>query len=140
MAWGSDSKGAGGLLITDFGFGLTSDDDGVRYDAAILYVEISSSKREIDLIFGVKVDTDTMRPYVSHVFSLAEVVRYYKTGPFPVFGSFPAIPGISEEERYVIYLATLTKKYCGDILRGDITALERLSLNRGAKHDDEREQ
>ena len=115
----------------DFGFALTSDDEPVRYDAATLYVEIWSSKGEIDLIFGVKVDTDIIRPYVSHVFSLAEVVRYHKTGPFPGFGSFPAIPGITEEQRFLIYLATLTKKYCGDILRGEIAALERLSLNRG---------
>jgi len=122
------------FLINEFGFALTSDDDPVRYDAATLYVEIWSSKDEIDLIFGVKVDTDILRPYVSHIFSLAEVVRYYKTGPFPGFGSFSAIPGITEEQRYLIYLATLTKKYCGDILRGDITALERLSVNRGAKH------
>jgi len=61
----------------DFGFALTSDDDPVRYDSATLYVEIWSSKGEVDLIFGVKVDTDIIRPYVSHVFSLAEVVRYY---------------------------------------------------------------
>ena len=123
------------FLISDFGFALTlSDDNEARYDAAALYVAIWSSKREVDLFFGVKVDTETIRPYVSHMFSLDEVVRYYKTGPFPVFGSFAAIPGISEEERYVIYLATLTKKYCGDVLRGDITALERLSRNRGARH------
>jgi hypothetical protein len=122
------------FLINDFGFALTSDDDPIRYDAATLYVEIWSSKGEIDLIFGVKVDTDTIRPYVSHMFSLDEIVRYYKTGPFPGFASFSPIPGISEEQRFLIYLATLTKKYCGDILRGDITALERLSLNRGAKH------
>ena len=119
------------FLTNDFGFALTSDDDPVRYDAATLYVEIWSSKGEIDLIFGVEVDTDIIRPYVSHVFSLAEVVRYHKTGPFPGFGSFPAIPGITEEQRFLIYLATLTKKYCGDILRGEIAALERLSLNRG---------
>jgi hypothetical protein len=123
------------FLISDFGFALTSSGNGgTRYDAATLYVAIGSSKGEIDLIFGVKVDTETIRPYVSHIFSLDEVVRYYKTGPFPVFGSFSAIPGIGDEQRYVIYLATLTKKYCGDILRGDLTALERLSVNRGAKH------
>jgi hypothetical protein len=51
-----------------------------------------------------------------------------------VFASFSAIPGVSEEERYLIYLATLTKKYCADILLGDITPFERLSVNRGAKH------
>jgi hypothetical protein len=121
------------FLIHEFGFTLTSDDDGVRYDAPTLYVGLGSSKGEIDLILGVKVDTDTIRPYASHVFGIDEIVRYYKTGPFPVFASFPAIPGVSEEERFVIYLATLARKYCGEILRGDLTVLERLSVNRGAK-------
>lgn len=122
------------FLITDFGFTRTSDDDPVRYDAATLYVEIGSSKGAIDLLFGVKVDTDVLRPYVSHRFSLDEVVRYYKQGPFPTFASFAGAPDAPRNERYLMYLAGLTKKYCGDILRGDITPFERLSGNRGAKH------
>ena len=121
------------FLIHDFGFAPTSDDKAVRYDADKLYVQIGSGQGEIDLFFVVKVDTEIIRPYVSHMFSLDRVVRYYKTGPFPVFGSFPAVPGTTEEERYLIYLATLTKQYCGVILRGDITPLERLSQNPGAK-------
>ena len=122
------------FLVDDFGFALTSDDDTVRYDATTLSVEIWSSKGEVDLIFGVKGDTDIIRPYMTHLFSLADVVRYYKRGPFPGIGSFPTSPGMTEEQRSVIYLATLTKRYCGGILRGDITPLERLTLNRGAKH------
>ncbi|HXV14352.1 MAG TPA: hypothetical protein VEC56_09125 [Candidatus Krumholzibacteria bacterium] len=123
------------FLASDFGFVPTSEDaGGVRYDSATLCVEIGAGKGEIDLVFRVKVDTDVLRPYISHVFSLAEVVRYYKTGPFPRFDSFPPIPGASEEQRYVIYLAALTRNYCEEILRGDITALERLSVNRGAKN------
>lgn len=118
------------FLIHDFGFALKSDGDSVRYDSATLYVEIGSGKGETDLIVVLKVDTDTIRPYVSHLFSLTEIVRYYKTGPFPTLESFPLIAGISEEERVVIYLATLTKKYCGEILRGDITPLEMLSACR----------
>ena len=123
------------FLVRDFGFALTSSgEDAVRYDATTLYVAIGSGKGEIDLHFGVKIDTDTIRPYVSHLFSIAEVVRYYKTGPFPVLSTVPAMPGTSDEQRHVIHLAALTKKYCGEILRGDLTALERLSLNRGARH------
>ena len=122
------------FLITDFGFARTSDDDPVRYDAATLYVEIESSKAEIDLMFGVKADTDVLRPYVSHRFSLDEVVRYYKHGPFPVFASFAGDPDAARDERFVMYLAGLTKQYCGDILRGDLAPFESLSVNRGAKH------
>jgi len=122
------------FLIRDFGLARTSDNDPVRYDSATLYVEIWSDKGEIDLIFGVKIDTETLRPYVSHMFSISEIVGYYKTGPFPAFESFSAAPELDKEERFLIYLATLTKKYCGDILRGDLTPLERLSQNRGAKH------
>jgi len=122
------------FLIRDFGFTRTSDKDPLRYDTATLYVELWSGKGDIDLIFGVKIDTETIRPYVSHVFGIAEIVRYYKTGPFPAFESFSGVPELDKEERFLIYLSTLTKKYCGDILRGDLTALERLSQNRGAKH------
>ena len=122
------------FLIRDFGFARTSEKDPVRYDTATLYVEIWSGKGEIDLIFGVKIDTEAIRPFVSHVFSIAEIVRYYKTGPFPAFDSFSAVPELDKEERFLIYLASLTKKYCGDILRGDLTPLERLSQKRSAKH------
>jgi hypothetical protein len=122
------------FLVHDFGFALTSDGDPVRYDTGALYVELWSAKGEVDLFFGVKIDTDILRPYVSHRFSLAEVVRYYKTGPFPTFESFSSAPGIPEPERYMMYLSTLAKRYCSSILSGDITALERLSVNRGAKH------
>jgi hypothetical protein len=122
------------FLINDFGFALTSAEDPIRYDAATLYVEVWWDKGQIDLIVGVKIDTEIIRPFVSHRFSIDEIVRYYKTGPFPTFGSFAPMPGVTEEKRFVIYLAVLTKKYCGDILRGDMTALERLSRNRGAKH------
>ncbi len=121
------------FLIKEFGFSLTSGEDPVRYDSACLYVEIWSSKGETDVLFGVKVDTDILRPYVSHLFSLAEVVRYYKTGPFPHFASFTGAPDLAEEERFLVYWAALMKKYCGDVLRGDITALEKLAQNRGAK-------
>ena len=123
------------FLISEHGFTRTSDDGPVRYDIGHLYVEIWSGPGEIDLHFGVKVDTDVIRPYLSHRFSLNEVIRYYKTGPFPTFESYPRVQGVSERERYLMYLATLTKKYCADILRGDITVFERLSLNRDAKHD-----
>jgi len=69
------------------------------------------------------------------VVSLPEIVRHRKTGPFPTFASFPPIPGVSEAEQFVRYLATLTKRYCGDILGGDVTTLEHLSRNRGAKSE-----
>ena len=121
------------FLIDDFGFALTSSTNPVRYDAGRVYVEVWSSQGEIDLNFGVKVDTDILRPYVTHRFSLAQVVRYYKRGPFPDLQSFPAPPGWTEEERSLMHLALLTKKYCGDILRGDITPLERISQSPGAK-------
>ena len=122
------------FLIDDFGFAPASDDSGVRYDADKLYVLIGQGQGEIDLAFVVKVDTEAIRPYMSHMFSLDRVVRYFKDGPFPVFASFPAVPGVTEEERYLVYLAALTKRYCKDILRGDITPLERLTTNPGAKH------
>ncbi len=122
-----------GFLSTGFPFRLTSDADPVRYDSSTLYVEIWSGKGEVDLIFGVKVDTDILRPYVSHLFSLAEIVRYHKEGPFPTFKSFSDFPDLTEEERYLIHLASLTRRYCADILNGDLSVLERLSTNRGAK-------
>ncbi len=123
------------FLVRDYGFTLTSDDaDRVCYDTGLLSVAIERDKGTIDLGFRVKTDTAILRPYVSHRFSLAQVVRYYKTGPFPELRSFPPLPGISDEEHHVIYLATLTKQYCTDILRGDITPLERLSANPGARH------
>jgi hypothetical protein len=122
------------FLINDFGFALTSAENPVRYHAGRLYVEIWWDKGQIDLVVGVKVDTEVIRPYVSHRFSIAEIVRYYKSGPFPTLDSFCLTPEVTREERCVIYLAVLTKKYCGNILRGDITPLERLSQNRGAKH------
>jgi hypothetical protein len=122
------------FLISEYGFTCTSDNSSVRYDIAPLYVEIWSGSGEIDLHFGVKVDTDVIRPYVSHRFSISEVVRYYKIGAFPTFASFSIQQTVSDEERYVMYLATLTRKYCEDILRGDITPFEKLSLNRSVKH------
>jgi len=106
------------FLIDDFGFALTSAEHPVRYDAATLYVEVWWDKGQIDLVVGVKVDTEVLRPYVSHRFSIAEIVRYYKTGPFPTLASFPPMPEVAREERSVIYLAALAKKYCGDIFRG----------------------
>ncbi len=124
------------FLIHDFGFNVTAGDESVRYDLAPVYVGISRGKGEIDVLFRVKVDTETIRPYLTHVFSLDQVVRYYKKGPFPTFASFPAVPGIGGEQRYLMYLAALTKKYCGDLLRGDITAFERLSRSRGPNTPD----
>jgi hypothetical protein len=122
------------FLIDDFGFALTSADDPVRYDGARLYGEVWWDKGQIDLAIGVRGDTEVIRPYVSHRFSIAEIVRYYKTGPFPTLDAFPPMPEVAGEERHVIYLAGLAKQYCGDIFRGDIVPLERLSQNRGAKH------
>jgi hypothetical protein len=89
------------FLIKDFRFAQTAAVDPVRYDAATLYVEVWRDKGQIDLIVGVKVDTEIIRPYVSHRFSIAEIVRYYKTGPFPTLASFrpcrksPARNGVS---------------------------------------------
>lgn len=121
------------FLINEFGFIVTSEDDPVRYDALSLYVEIWSSKGETDVLFGVKADTDILRPYVSHLFILAEVVRYYKKGPFPGFDSYSGAADLTDDQRFLAYLADLMKKYCGEILRGDIKVLEKLSLNRGNK-------
>ena len=71
------------FLINEFGVILTSGDNPVRYDLPRLYMEIWSIKGETDVLFGLKADTDDLRPYLSRIFSLAEVVRYYKTGPLP---------------------------------------------------------
>ena len=125
------------FLIDDFGFTLTARHNPVRFEADRVYVEVSFAQGEVDLCFGVKVDTDILRPYVSHRFSLAQVVRYYKRGAFPSLSSLSTPPGLTEAERAVMHLARLTKTYCADILRGDITPLERISENPGAKHSED---
>ena len=121
------------FLIEDFGFALTAGSNPVRYDADRVYVEVWSGQGEIDLCLGVKVDTEILRPYVSHRFGLAQVIRYYKRGPVPPLSSFAAPSASTETERELMHLALLTKTYCADILRGDITPLERISRNPGAK-------
>lgn len=122
------------FLVTEFGFTLAAvDASGARYESATLHVGIEMSKGEFNLTFTVKVDTDVLRPYVSHMFELAQIVRYYEQGPFPVFASFAAAPDAAPDERWAMYLAGLTRRYCGDILRGDLVPFERLSVNPGAK-------
>ncbi|MBM3290256.1 MAG: hypothetical protein FJY92_08910 [Candidatus Hydrogenedentes bacterium] len=120
------------FLIEDYPFALTSGDAPVRYDSPPVYIEIWAGSGDTDLLFGAKVDTEIMRPYMPHVFSIAEVVRYYKSGPFPRFDAFPETPGVSGVERYVMYLVMLTKRYCREVLAGDVRALEALSRDRGA--------
>ena len=124
------------FLVTEFGFRLAAADAaGASYERGALDVEIGTSKGEFDLTFTVKVDTDVLRPYVSHRFGLDQVVRYYKQGPFPVFASFTAAPDATTDDRWAMYLAGLTRQYCGEILRGDLVPFERLSANPGAKAD-----
>ena len=124
------------FLIQDFGFTFTEQPQtvgqSVRYDTPIMYVAVSLYKGEIDVIFWVKSDTPIIRPASPRMFEFQSIIRELDKNGFrhaPKFPKWERTP--AEDLELLQYYASLVKKYCGSILRGDLSVLEALCKKRG---------
>lgn len=123
-----------GFLQDEFGFQFHPGQ--LAYLKEPLSVTFGWYKGEIDIDFSVSLSfTDTheiFRPYLSRSFRLTEVVRQ-SDSPAPSSWSLGGGGYITTDEEAHAYLegcARLMRKHCGPLLRGDLTALEQLTIKR----------
>ncbi len=126
-----DARAAFGFLERDFGFLPVEEPDlnsshpslftSARWDSPMLTVGVMREKGEVDVQLVARIDTPVLRPYVSHTFSLLRVL------PQLAPGCLRGIEWPKDERAFLARLAGLLRRHGGELLRGDLRALETLS-------------
>ena len=125
------------FLIDDFGFSFTEEPKlndvhhsiytSVRYDSASVFIEIYKEKGQIGLLFGVKGDTQIIRPYMTHRFELSEVAP---AGFLRWASSITQNWKQATDDDFLRLLKKILLGDCAAILRGDIEIFETLTAAR----------
>jgi hypothetical protein len=132
----NNAKNYFSFLTNDYNFTFiapksNSSLDPIRFEKSPIYIEIGWYKGEIDIIIGISSKTAILQPYKSRIFYLPEIALHLDS---KALQRAPRFPNYITKEKEMIadlaYESELMKKYCSEILNGDIKILEEIALKR----------
>lgn len=120
------------FLETDHAFkAVVTDVNSVEYRSAAVHVLIGWYKGEVDIDFYVQVDTPALRPGMSKMFKLYEVIRLKDKHALEHAPRFPDyITNAHDCAQMLKFASKAMRHHCSDILNGDIQFLEGMSHTR----------
>lgn len=100
----------------------------VRYDLPSLFVRVYREKGQCGVVLGVKKNSAVLRPYVSHLFELVEVVTHCEGGWAAGTEVIrKALTGARSLHDELLAFRTLFLRYCVPMLKGDLALLEAIA-------------
>jgi hypothetical protein len=143
MTFSSEVAKAFGFLVSEHGFQFTDIPDSragemVEYRKEPLTIAVGWYKGEVDVGFSVALEFASnhkvFRPYLSRTFQLREVALAQDPAAFVSWATRQDLGGfVTRAEQAAPYLnacAEVMRKYCGPVLAGDLSLLERITLER----------
>jgi len=103
------------------------DESTVTFERSDLNILMSWHKGEVDIDFYVQRETPILRPNRSRMFRLTNVAKFKDKKALDDAPKFPNyITTMEDAGRQLKFSSQLMKRYCTDILNGEITPFENI--------------
>ena len=146
MSFSSEVERAFGFLVTDHAFRFVEIPDCragemVEYRKEPITINFGWYKGEVDVNFSVALEFTTdhkvFRPYLSRTFQLREIAVAQNPDAFADWATRKDLGGfVTRAEQAAPYLAACAAimcQYCGPVFAGDLSLLEKITLERKAR-------
>lgn len=148
MSFSSEVANAFGFLVSDYGFRFVdhpdfSAEELVEYRKEPVTISVGWYKGEIDVNFSVSLEFAAthkiFRPYLSRTFQLREIAVWQDRNAFASWATRRDLGGFvlraEQAAPYLAACAAIMRQYCIPVLRGDLTLLEKITMERKADAD-----
>jgi hypothetical protein len=148
VSFSSEVANAFGFLVSDYGFRFADPPDFsagelVEYRKEPVTISFGWYKGEIDVNFRVSLEFAAahkiFRPYLSRTFQLREIAVWQDRNAFAFWATRRDLGGfVLRSEQAAPYLdacAAIMRQYCIPVLSGDLTLLEKITMERKADAD-----